>query len=53
MATNDTPAGFHTGKEILEAQEADALRFCEECEDWNPHDMDEQGAYICRGECEV
>lgn len=53
MATNDTPAGFRTGKEILEAQGADTFRYCTECDDWTPHDADEQGAFVCRGECEA
>lgn len=50
MSSNhDTPPGFRTGKELLEAQQADAIRYCEECGDWLPHDSDEQGAFDCRG----
>lgn len=50
MATNDLPSGFRTGKELLEAHRADAIRFCEDCEEFGPHYMNDDGSYECQRE---
>jgi hypothetical protein len=40
---------WRTGLQISDPDHpaADALQFCEDCEEWTPHRMEDDGAFAC------